>query len=115
MAAHGALDVMCNIAGIMVDSSIIDLDPDDFDRILGGQPQGRLYGCQAAGKVMVEQGAGSIINMASAAVLTPAAGRRGLRHLQGRGGPAHPVDGGRGRPARRAGQHRRRRASSRPT
>jgi 3-oxoacyl-[acyl-carrier protein] reductase len=72
--AHGALDVMCNIAGIMIDSSIIDLDSDEFDRILSVNLKGVLYGCQAAGKVMVEQGSGSIINMASAAVLTPSPG-----------------------------------------
>jgi 3-oxoacyl-[acyl-carrier protein] reductase len=71
--ADGALHIMCNIAGIMVDSSIIDLDPDDFDRILAVNLKGALYGCQAAGRVMVKQGAGSIINMASAAVLTPSA------------------------------------------
>ncbi len=71
---HGALHVMCNIAGIMIDSSIIDLDPDEFERILSVNLKGAVYGCQAAGKVMVEQGAGSIINMASAAVLTPSAG-----------------------------------------
>jgi 3-oxoacyl-[acyl-carrier protein] reductase len=71
---RGALHIMCNIAGIMIDSSIIDLDPDEFDRILAVNLKGALYGCQAAGRVMVEQGAGSIINMASAAVLTPSAG-----------------------------------------
>jgi 3-oxoacyl-[acyl-carrier protein] reductase len=71
---RGGLHVMCNIAGIMIDSSIIDLDPDEFDRILSVNLKGVLYGCQAAGKVMVEQGAGSIINMASAAVLTPSPG-----------------------------------------
>jgi 3-oxoacyl-[acyl-carrier protein] reductase len=71
---HGRLDVLCNIAGIMIDSSIIDLDPDEFDRILSVNLKGVLYGCQAAGKVMVEQGAGSIINMASAAVLAPSPG-----------------------------------------
>jgi 3-oxoacyl-[acyl-carrier protein] reductase len=71
---HGGLHVMCNIAGVMIDSSIIDLDPDEFDRILDVNLKGVLYGCQAAGKAMVEQGGGSIINMASAAVLTPAAG-----------------------------------------
>ncbi len=71
---HGGLHVMCNIAGIMIDSSIIDLDPDEFDRILAVNLKGVVYGCQAAGKAMVEQGGGSIINMASAAVLTPAAG-----------------------------------------
>ncbi|MGP0032551.1 MAG: SDR family NAD(P)-dependent oxidoreductase [Acidimicrobiales bacterium] len=74
VAAQGGLHVMCNIAGIMIDSSIIDLDPDAFDRILAVNLKGVLYGCQAAGRVMVEQGAGSIINMASAAVLAPSPG-----------------------------------------
>jgi 3-oxoacyl-[acyl-carrier protein] reductase len=74
VAAHGGLHVMCNIAGIMIDSSIIELDPDEFDRILSVNLKGALYGCQAAGKVMVEQRAGSIINMASAAVLAPSDG-----------------------------------------
>jgi 3-oxoacyl-[acyl-carrier protein] reductase len=71
---HAGLHIMCNIAGVMIDSSIIDVDPDEFDRILDVNLKGVLYGCQAAGKAMVEQGGGSIINMASAAVLTPAAG-----------------------------------------
>ena len=48
---------MCNIAGIMIDSSIIDVDPDEFDRILSVNLKGVLYGCQAAGKVMVAQDA----------------------------------------------------------
>src|ERR1700722_4339464 len=74
VAGEGGLHIMCNIAGIMIDSSIIDLDPDEFDRILGVNLKGVLYGCQAAGRVMVEQGAGSIINMASAAVLAPSPG-----------------------------------------
>jgi 3-oxoacyl-[acyl-carrier protein] reductase len=74
VADHGALHVMCNIAGIMIDSSIIDVDPDEFDRILSVNLKGVLYGCQAAGKVMVTQRAGSIINMASTAVLAPAPG-----------------------------------------
>ena len=74
VATHGGLHVMCNIAGIMIDSSIIDLDPDEFDRILSVNLKGTLYGCQAAGKVMVAQGEGSIINMASAAVLAPSPG-----------------------------------------
>ena len=73
MARHGGLHVMCNIAGIMIDSAIIDLDPDEFDRILWVNLKGVLYGCQAAGKVMVAQG-GGIVNMASAAVLAPSPG-----------------------------------------
>jgi 3-oxoacyl-[acyl-carrier protein] reductase len=74
VAEHGGLHVMCNIAGIMIDSAIIDLDPADFDRILDVNLKGVLFGCQAAGKVMVAQGAGSIINMASTAVLAPSPG-----------------------------------------
>ena len=73
-ARHGGLHVMCNIAGIMIDSSIIDVDPDEFDRILSVNLKGVLYGCQAAGKVMVAQRGGSIINMSSAAVLAPSPG-----------------------------------------
>ena len=73
-ARHGGLQVMCNIAGIMIDSTIIDLDPDEFDRILSVNLKGVVYGCQAAGKVMVAQRGGSIINMSSAAVLAPAPG-----------------------------------------
>jgi 3-oxoacyl-[acyl-carrier protein] reductase len=74
VARHGGLHVMCNIAGIMIDSSIIDLDPDEFDRILGVNLKGVLYGCQAAGRTMVAQGGGSIINMSSTAVLAPSPG-----------------------------------------
>ncbi len=74
VARHGGLHVMCNIAGIMIDSSIIDVDPDEFDRILSVNLKGVLYGCQAAGKAMVAQRGGSIINMASAAVLAPSPG-----------------------------------------
>jgi 3-oxoacyl-[acyl-carrier protein] reductase len=58
----------------MIDSAIIDVDPDEFERILDVNLKGVLYGCQAAGKVMVAQGSGSIVNMASAAVLAPAPG-----------------------------------------
>jgi 3-oxoacyl-[acyl-carrier protein] reductase len=71
---HAALHVMCNFAGIMIDSTIIDVDPDEFERIVSVNLKGVLYGCQAAGKVMVAQGSGSIVNMASAAVLSPAPG-----------------------------------------
>lgn len=71
---HGRLDVMCNIAGTMVDASILELGEEDLDRIIGVNLKGVLFGCQAAGRVMVEQGSGAIVNMASAAVLTPTPG-----------------------------------------
>jgi 3-oxoacyl-[acyl-carrier protein] reductase len=73
-AEHGRLDVMCNIAGTMHDSSILDLTTEELDRVLSVNLKGSLHGCQAAGRIMVEQGSGSIVNMSSAAVLTPTPG-----------------------------------------
>jgi 3-oxoacyl-[acyl-carrier protein] reductase len=70
--AHGQLDVMCNIAGIMVDGAVLDITEEELDRILAINLKGVLFGCQAAGRVMVEQGSGSIVNMASTAALAPA-------------------------------------------
>jgi 3-oxoacyl-[acyl-carrier protein] reductase len=71
MDVAGRLDVMCNIAGMMLDGSILDLTGDDLDRIVAVNLKGVLYGCQAAGRVMVRQGSGSIVNMSSAAALAP--------------------------------------------
>lgn len=72
VSASGRLDVMCNIAGMMLESSILDLTVEDLDRIMSVNFKGVLFGCQSAGRVMVEQRSGSIVNMASAAALTPA-------------------------------------------
>ena len=63
---------MCNIAGVMSESKILDLTESDLDRILAVNLKGVLFGCQAAGRVMVAQGSGSIVNMASTAALAPA-------------------------------------------
>lgn len=68
----GRLDVMCNIAGIMHESTVIDTEEADLDRVLAVNLKGVFFGCQAAGRIMAEQGRGSIINMASGAIDTPA-------------------------------------------
>ena len=65
---HGRLDVMCNIAGIMHDSTVLDTEEADLDRVLSVNFKGVFWGCQAAGRVMAEQGSGSIINAASTAI-----------------------------------------------
>ena len=65
---HGRLDVLCNVAGIMHDSSVLETEESDLDRVLATNFKGVLWGCQAAGKVMVEQGSGSIVNVASTAI-----------------------------------------------
>lgn len=71
VAEFGRLDVMGNIAGIVERTPALDTDDDEFDRVLGINLKGVLYGCQAAARVMIEHGGGSIINMASGAIDAP--------------------------------------------
>lgn len=61
----GRLDVMANIAGILVMGKVADLDEADFDRAMAVNFKSVLYGCQAALGVMVPQGSGNIVNIAS--------------------------------------------------
>jgi 3-oxoacyl-[acyl-carrier protein] reductase len=72
VSTYGRLDVMCNIAGIMHNSLVVDTDEADLDRVLSINLKGVFFGCQAAARLMVEQRSGSIINMASGAIDVPA-------------------------------------------
>ena len=71
VAAHGRLDVMANIAGIIHQSLVVDTEEADLDRVLATNLKGVFFGCQSAARVMAAQGHGSIVNMASAAIDTP--------------------------------------------
>jgi 3-oxoacyl-[acyl-carrier protein] reductase len=64
----GGLDVMCNVAGVPADGPLAELREDEFDRVVGINVKGTLFGCQAAAAVMASRGGGSIINVASAAI-----------------------------------------------
>jgi 3-oxoacyl-[acyl-carrier protein] reductase len=68
---HGRVDVMCNIAGIMHEAPMVELEEEPLDQLLAVNLKGVLFGCQSAARVMIEQGSGSIVNMASAAMLAP--------------------------------------------
>ncbi len=69
----GGLDVLCNIAGVPFDGLLEDLGDDDFDRVVGINIKGTLYGCQAAIPLMAARGGGSIINVSSGAIDLPVA------------------------------------------
>ncbi len=77
VAELGRLDVMANIAGIIVQSPVVDFDDDALDRILAVNLKGVFHGCRAAARVMGAQSSGSIVNMASAAIDTPSPGLAG--------------------------------------
>ncbi|WP_461010637.1 SDR family NAD(P)-dependent oxidoreductase [Streptomyces capparidis] len=68
LAAHGRLDVMANIAGIMHASPVLATADADLERVLAVNFRGVLHGCQEAGRAMAARGGGSIVNMASGAV-----------------------------------------------
>jgi 3-oxoacyl-[acyl-carrier protein] reductase len=67
-AAWGRLDVMCNVAGVPSDGPLGDLAETEFDRVVGINVKGTLFGCQAALRAMTPRGSGSIINVASGAI-----------------------------------------------
>ncbi len=77
VAELGRLDVMANVAGIIVQAPVVDFDDDAFDRIMAVNLRGVFRGCRAAARVMSAQGSGSIVNMASAAIDTPSPGLAG--------------------------------------
>jgi len=70
----GGLDVLANVAGIPCDGRLEALDEKAFERILGVNLKGTLYGCQAAIPLMAKRGGGSIVNVSSGAIDLPVAG-----------------------------------------
>ena len=69
---HGRLDVWCNAAGVIATTPVADLDDAAFRRIFDINFLGTLHGCRSALRAMAA--GGSIVNLASAAIDTPAAG-----------------------------------------
>nr|WP_202512128.1 SDR family NAD(P)-dependent oxidoreductase [Streptomyces sp. SID3343] len=74
VTAHGRLDILANIAGIMHLSTVMETEEADLDRVLAINFKGVFFGCRAAARVMTAQGSGSIVNMASGAVDTATSG-----------------------------------------
>ena len=68
----GQIDILINNAAIFSAAPIVEINPDDFDRVMAINVKGTLFTMQAVAQHMIERGIkGRIINMASQA------GRRG--------------------------------------
>jgi len=62
----GGVDVLINNAGISIrHGSVLDITPDEWNRVIATNLTGHFFVAQAAARLMVEQRGGVIINMAS--------------------------------------------------
>lgn len=63
---YGGVDVMINNAGLFIGGSILDVDPEEFERIHDVNVKGVYFGTQMAANDMLDRGEpGSIVNTAS--------------------------------------------------
>ena len=63
----GAVDVLFNNAGIIKIHPFLEIEDEDFDRIMAVNAKGAFLCAQAAARRMVERGRGKIVNTASIA------------------------------------------------
>jgi NAD(P)-dependent dehydrogenase (short-subunit alcohol dehydrogenase family) len=66
----GGVDVMVNNAGHYWHQAFLDVEEDDFDRMVGVNQKGVYFGAQVAAERMVDAGGGVILNLSSIAGIT---------------------------------------------
>jgi NAD(P)-dependent dehydrogenase (short-subunit alcohol dehydrogenase family) len=66
-ATYGRIDILCNNAGIGSTTSVVECEPDEWDRVMTINVKSVYLGCKYAVPCMIEQGGGVIINTASVA------------------------------------------------
>lgn len=74
VARFGRLDVMCNNAGVVSMTTVLQTTDEAYDRMVKVNFGGVFYGTRAAARVMVGQGSGVIINTASNGGCSPSEG-----------------------------------------
>jgi 3-oxoacyl-[acyl-carrier protein] reductase len=74
IAAHGRIDILANVAGVMHSAPVAELADGDLDAVLATNLKGPFHLARAVVPHMVAQRAGSIVNVASAAIDVAAPG-----------------------------------------
>ncbi|MGY1447386.1 SDR family NAD(P)-dependent oxidoreductase [Pseudomonas chlororaphis] len=68
VVAHwGALQVVVNNAAMTMTTPVMQISPEEFDRVVSVNQRGTFVGCQVFGSYLATRGYGRIINMASLA------------------------------------------------
>jgi 3-oxoacyl-[acyl-carrier protein] reductase len=62
---HGRVDVLVNNAGILIDSTLVKMEEDEFDRVIEVNLKGVYLCARAVASIMKEQKSGVILNASS--------------------------------------------------
>ena len=68
------LDTLVNNAGVAFQQPVHEVEPEEFDRLMGVNVRGLFFVMQAALRVMLPRGAGSIVNVSSTSAFTASTG-----------------------------------------
>lgn len=67
----GVLDVVVNNAALTLSTPLMQISPEEFERVTNINQRGTFIGCQVLGAYLADKGYGRIINMASQAGQNP--------------------------------------------
>lgn len=67
LAKWGAVHALVNNAVLTAARPVLEIEPDEFDRVMAVNVRGTFIGCQVFGRLFKEAGYGRIVNMASLA------------------------------------------------
>lgn len=67
IALWSSVEALVNNAVVTVARPVLEIDPDEFDRVVQVNLRGTFVGCQVFGRYFKERGYGRIVNMASLA------------------------------------------------
>lgn len=67
VARWGSVEVLVNNAVVTVARPVLEIDPDEFDRVVQVNLRGTFVGCQVFGRYFKARGHGRIVNLASLA------------------------------------------------